>query len=135
MKIPSGLLLYVCEGIWPGYWLTKLEACNPTMQRTAHASFASALSRLGWTCQTGHDRHALGVQRVAGAITSDAITGKLPELDMDMVMYSILGAAVGLKVVLYLYCVALKGRSDSMLALAEVRRLQTPLYPFLCLCA
>ncbi len=48
------------------------------------------------------------------------VTGKLPELEMGLLMYLILGAAVGLKIVLYLYCVALKGRSDSMLALAEV---------------
>lgn len=39
---------------------------------------------------------------------------------MGLMMYSILGAAVGLKILLYLYCVALKSRSDSMLALAEV---------------
>ena len=51
---------------------------------------------------------------------SGCSTGKLPELEIGLLLYCILGAAVGLKIFLYLYCVALKGKSDSMMALAEV---------------
>lgn len=40
-------------------------------------------------------------------------------LDMGPLMYAILGAATAIKVVLFIYCFALKGQSDSMLALAE----------------
>ncbi|KAK9828197.1 hypothetical protein WJX74_002590 [Apatococcus lobatus] len=59
------------------------------------------------------------IQSSSMDLVSGLAYGKLPELDMGLMMYSILGAAVGLKILLYLYCVALKSRSDSMLALAE----------------
>ncbi len=45
--------------------------------------------------------------------------GQLPPLDMGWLMYAILGAATAVKVVLFIYCFALKNQSDSMLALAE----------------
>lgn len=48
--------------------------------------------------------------------------GILPQLDMGLVMYLILGAATGTKIVLWFYCVALQHKSDSMLALAEDHR-------------
>ena len=46
----------------------------------------------------------------------------LPELDMGILMYVILGSATAIKIVLWFYCVALQHRSDSMLALAEDHR-------------
>ncbi len=45
-----------------------------------------------------------------------------PDLDMTWLLYVILGVAAGLKVILYLYCVALQKQSESMLALAEDHR-------------
>lgn len=39
-----------------------------------------------------------------------------------MLLYAILGAATGIKIILLLYCVALQSRSESMLALAEDHR-------------
>ena len=41
---------------------------------------------------------------------------------MTLLLYIILGVAAGLKVLLYLYCVALQKQSESMLALAEDHR-------------
>ena len=41
---------------------------------------------------------------------------------MDLLMYAILGAATAIKIALYLYCVALQHKSDSILALAEDHR-------------
>lgn len=41
---------------------------------------------------------------------------------MTFMLYVILGVAAGLKVILYLYCVALQKQSESMLALAEDHR-------------
>ncbi|BDA45866.1 Metal tolerance protein 9 [Coccomyxa sp. Obi] len=45
--------------------------------------------------------------------------GELPELDVGVVMYAILGGGVVMKILLYMYCRTLKNRSDSMGALAE----------------
>ena len=50
------------------------------------------------------------------------VTGIPPELDMTTMLYIILGVAAGLKVLLYIYCVALQKQSESMLALAEDHR-------------
>lgn len=41
---------------------------------------------------------------------------------MTLMLYIILGVAAGLKVILYVYCVALQKQSESMLALAEDHR-------------
>lgn len=43
-------------------------------------------------------------------------------LEMGAMMYIILGAATGIKAALWLYCVALRKQSDSMMALAEDHR-------------
>ncbi len=51
-----------------------------------------------------------------------ASAGIPPDLDMTWLLYIILGVAAGLKVILYLYCVALQKQSESMLALAEDHR-------------
>lgn len=51
-----------------------------------------------------------------------ACAGIPPDLDMTWLLYIILGVAAGLKVILYLYCVALQKQSESMLALAEDHR-------------
>jgi Co/Zn/Cd efflux system component len=51
-----------------------------------------------------------------------AFAGIPPDLDMTWLLYIILGVAAGLKVILYLYCVALQKQSESMLALAEDHR-------------
>ena len=51
-----------------------------------------------------------------------AHAGIPPDLDMTWLLYVILGVAAGLKVILYLYCVALQKQSESMLALAEDHR-------------
>lgn len=51
-----------------------------------------------------------------------ACAGIPPDLDMTWLLYIILGVAAGLKVLLYLYCVALQKQSESMLALAEDHR-------------
>lgn len=48
-----------------------------------------------------------------------ACAGVLPELSLDVVTYAILGASTAIKVALLAYCWALRGQSDSMLALAE----------------
>ena len=50
------------------------------------------------------------------------LAGIPPELDMSVMLYVILGAAAGLKVLLYLYCVALQKQSETMMALAEDHR-------------
>lgn len=50
------------------------------------------------------------------------LAGIPPELDMSVLLYIILGAAAGLKVLLYLYCVALQKSSETMMALAEDHR-------------
>ena len=76
------------------------------------------------------------------SVTCTSAAGILPQLDMDLLMYIILGAATLIKVpvraerlcklglccprgcmqvLLYFYCVALQHRSDSIMALAEVR--------------
>lgn len=47
-------------------------------------------------------------------------TGKLPVLDLGLVMYIVLGTATLLKCVCWAVCAALQSKSDSMLALAEV---------------
>jgi hypothetical protein len=47
-------------------------------------------------------------------------TGQLPQLDLGLVMYVVLGSATLLKCLCWAVCAALQGRSDSMLALAEV---------------
>ena len=46
----------------------------------------------------------------------------LPELDMGLLMYVILGCATAIKVALWFYCVALQDKSDSVMALAEDHR-------------
>ncbi|KAI8462623.1 MAG: cation efflux protein [Monoraphidium minutum] len=45
--------------------------------------------------------------------------GELPVLQLGPVMYAVLGSATVAKLVCFVVCNALKGRSDSMLALAE----------------
>ena len=37
--------------------------------------------------------------------------GQLPELNMSILMYVILGSATGIKILLYIYCLALKSVS------------------------
>ena len=37
--------------------------------------------------------------------------GQLPELDMTILMYVILGSATGIKILLFIYCYALKNQS------------------------
>jgi hypothetical protein len=49
------------------------------------------------------------------------LSGLLPELVLGPVMYLVLGSATGLKLLCWAVCAALQSRSDSMLALAEVR--------------
>ena len=111
----TGLDLWRCTA-WRVYILGSEERCladetslKSTLYVHSRATSAylmhQALAFLYTSCMTD-----------AGA----CMAGKLPKLDMGLLMYSILGAAVGLKIFLYLYCVALRGRSDSMLALAEV---------------
>ena len=45
---------------------------------------------------------------------SYVLAGIPPDLDMSVLLYVILGAAAGLKVLLYLYCVALQKSSETM---------------------
>ena len=52
----------------------------------------------------------------------NASAGALPELDMGLLMYIILGSATAIKVALWLYCVRLQSKSDSVMALAEDHR-------------
>ncbi|CAL8462983.1 g2517 [Coccomyxa elongata] len=59
------------------------------------------------------------IQSAAEDLIAGFVRGELPVLDMGPLMYAILGAATVVKVVLFIYCFALKGQSDSMLALAE----------------
>lgn len=60
--------------------------------------------------------------RQALAKAHQVFAGIPPELDMSYLLYIILGAAAGLKVLLYLYCVALQKSSETMMALAEDHR-------------
>lgn len=48
--------------------------------------------------------------------------GVLPELELGLVMYIVLGSATVLKLVCWLICGALASKSDSMVALAEVSK-------------
>ncbi|EIE27327.1 cation efflux protein [Coccomyxa subellipsoidea C-169] len=59
------------------------------------------------------------IQSAAQDLLAGFLHGQLPPLDMGWLMYAILGAATAVKVVLFIYCFALKNQSDSMLALAE----------------
>lgn len=39
--------------------------------------------------------------------------GQLPELNMSILMYVILGSATGIKILLFIYCFALKNQSGA----------------------
>ncbi|CAK0784774.1 hypothetical protein CVIRNUC_007978 [Coccomyxa viridis] len=62
------------------------------------------------------------IQAAAGDLVDGFAKGQLPELQMTVLMYIILGSATGIKILLFIYCYALKTQSDSMLALAEDHR-------------
>lgn len=62
------------------------------------------------------------IQESGKSLYTGIATGIPPDLDMTWLLYVILGVAAGLKVILYLYCVALQKQSESMLALAEDHR-------------
>lgn len=55
-------------------------------------------------------------------------TGQLPVLELGLVMYIVLGSATLLKFLCWVVCAALQSRSDSMVALAEVRGAAGPLF-------
>lgn len=61
------------------------------------------------------------VQESVSVLLVTYTTGQLPQLDLGVVMYVVLGSATLLKCLCWAVCAALQGRSDSMLALAEVR--------------
>ena len=48
--------------------------------------------------------------------------GQLPELNMSILMYVILGSATGIKILLFIYCFALKDQSGALLVYAACRR-------------
>lgn len=62
------------------------------------------------------------IQESVSALVATYTTGQKPQLELGLVMYLVLGSATGLKFICWAVCAALQSRSDSMLALAEVRR-------------
>lgn len=60
------------------------------------------------------------IQESISTMVEAYTTGKLPVLDLGLVMYIVLGTATLLKCVCWAVCAALQSKSDSMLALAEV---------------
>ena len=63
------------------------------------------------------------VQESVSVLLETYTTGKLPHLELGLVMYLVLGCATALKAVCWAVCAALQSKSDSMLALAEVCRI------------
>lgn len=61
------------------------------------------------------------IQESVSVLLLTYTTGQLPQLDLGVVMYVVLGSATLLKCLCWAVCAALQGQSDSMLALAEVR--------------
>ncbi|KAK9807039.1 hypothetical protein WJX72_011532 [[Myrmecia] bisecta] len=62
------------------------------------------------------------IQSAAWDLYAGLREGKLPDLDMGLLEYTILGVATALKAGLFVICIALRKTSDSMLALAEDHR-------------
>jgi hypothetical protein len=65
--------------------------------------------------------HALELSTCWALLLLLLLAGLLPELVLGPVMYLVLGSATALKLLCWAVCAALQSRSDSMLALAEVR--------------
>ena len=59
------------------------------------------------------------IQSASGVLYQGLAHHEIPSLDLSAIMYGILVACTALKLLLWLYCVRLKGRSDSVAALAE----------------
>lgn len=59
------------------------------------------------------------VAQSAGVLYEGLETGKLPELELGLVMYVVLLTATVAKLVCFVVCASLKSKSDSMMALAE----------------
>jgi len=103
---------YACSNVRSGIVIVATLARQVTQlpqQRFWYAKKRTALS--GSLCED-----------LGGLTCSDCMcvsAGKLPPLDMGLLMYVILGAATAIKIALFIYCFALKNQSDSMLALAE----------------
>lgn len=69
------------------------------------------------------------IQESVSVLLRTYYTGQLPELQLDLVMYIVLGSATALKAICWAVCAALQGKSDSMLALAEVHTVGPPQLP------
>jgi hypothetical protein len=61
------------------------------------------------------------IQESISVLWATYTTGELPRLELGLTMYIVLGSATLLKCLCWAVCAALQSRSDSMLALAEVR--------------